>query len=140
MAPHTGALFVGELREYLARWDKASKAGRERMLTDFVKHSRNMTGPELEREFGNGTRRTPEAYSAWPSGGLAAPPDASEHPRWRLEALGGHAALAPADALAHATLRLHPNIALNPLEQAPRCFSRGSALSLRHECTEARRQ
>ena len=56
MAP-SGTLFVGELREYLARWDKASKTGRERMLTDFVKHSRNMTGPELEREFGNGTPR-----------------------------------------------------------------------------------
>lgn len=53
-ASASGTLFVGELREYLARWDKASKAGRERMLADFVKHSRNMTGPELEREFGNG--------------------------------------------------------------------------------------
>jgi len=42
----------GELREYLGRWDKASKLARERMLAEFVKNSRNMTGPELEREFG----------------------------------------------------------------------------------------
>ena len=56
MAPGTGsgALFVGELREYLSRWDKASKSAREKMLAEFVKNSRNMTGPELEREFGNG--------------------------------------------------------------------------------------
>jgi hypothetical protein len=45
---------VGELREYLTRWDKANKATREKMLLEFVKNSRNMTGPELEREFGNG--------------------------------------------------------------------------------------
>ena len=51
MAPGT---FVGELREYLGRWDKASKPAREKMLAEFVRHSRHMTGPELEREFGNG--------------------------------------------------------------------------------------
>jgi len=42
----------GELRDYLGRWDKASKPAREKMLAEFVKNSRNMTGPELEREFG----------------------------------------------------------------------------------------
>jgi hypothetical protein len=51
MAPGT---FVGELRQYLGRWDKASKPAREKMLAEFVRHSRHMTGPELEREFGNG--------------------------------------------------------------------------------------
>jgi hypothetical protein len=54
MAGHSGTLFVGELREYLTKWDKASKPTREKMLAEFVKKSRNMTGPELEREFGNG--------------------------------------------------------------------------------------
>jgi hypothetical protein len=39
-----GGLFVGELREYLSRWDKATKGQREKMLAEFVKNSRNMTG------------------------------------------------------------------------------------------------
>ena len=56
MAPvaPAGSLFVGELREYLARWDRSGKSAREKMLVEFVRNTRNMTGPELEREFGNG--------------------------------------------------------------------------------------
>ena len=46
-----GSLFVGELCEYLGRWDKASKPAREKMLAEFVKNCRNMTGPELKPRF-----------------------------------------------------------------------------------------
>ena len=58
MAPGApaGSLFVGELREYLARWDRSGKSAREKMLVEFVRNTRNMTGPELEREFGAAIR------------------------------------------------------------------------------------
>jgi hypothetical protein len=43
-----------ELRGTLSRWDHASRPQREKMLRDFIKSSKNMTGPDLEKEFAQG--------------------------------------------------------------------------------------
>ncbi|KAI9337974.1 armadillo-type protein [Obelidium mucronatum] len=46
-------------------WDRGNKNMRERILQDFVDNNRNKTGPQLEREFGNGASLFLTRVTAW---------------------------------------------------------------------------
>lgn len=45
---------LDELRGLLSKWDHSSRPQRQNILREFIKNGRNMTGPELEKEFWNG--------------------------------------------------------------------------------------
>lgn len=46
-------------------WDKGNRAVREKILRDFIANNRNKTGPQLEREFGNGASLFLTRITAW---------------------------------------------------------------------------
>ncbi|KAJ3218229.1 hypothetical protein HDU67_006338 [Dinochytrium kinnereticum] len=46
-------------------WDRGSRSIRERILQEFVNSNRNKTGPQLEREFGNGASLFLTRVTAW---------------------------------------------------------------------------
>ncbi|KAI8848748.1 hypothetical protein BC829DRAFT_443531 [Chytridium lagenaria] len=51
LAPSCPGAFFLQLSK---TWDRGSRSVRERILQEFVNSNRNKTGPQLEREFGNG--------------------------------------------------------------------------------------
>eukprot|EP00899_Mesostigma_viride_P016457 jgi/Mesvir1/24812/Mv22061-RA.1 len=53
------------LQQQLRAWDKGSRAARMRLLEEFIATNQNKTGPELEREYGNGASLLLTRVSAW---------------------------------------------------------------------------
>lgn len=53
------------LQRELHRWDKGSKHVRVQMLKAFLTRNRNKTGPQLEKEFGNGASLFLTRVSSW---------------------------------------------------------------------------
>eukprot|EP00002_Diphylleia_rotans_P027456 TRINITY_DN5500_c0_g1_i5.p1 TRINITY_DN5500_c0_g1~~TRINITY_DN5500_c0_g1_i5.p1 ORF type:complete len:597 (-),score=144.01 TRINITY_DN5500_c0_g1_i5:486-2276(-) len=54
-----------QLMKLLREWDKGSKQTRERILQNFITNNANKTGPQLERELGNGASLFLTRISAW---------------------------------------------------------------------------
>merc|ERR1711998_458330 len=53
------------LQRELHRWDKGSKHVRVQMLKAFLARNRHKTGPQLEKEFGNGASLFLTRISSW---------------------------------------------------------------------------
>mmetsp|Transcript_15663 Transcript_15663/g.36964 ORF Transcript_15663/g.36964 Transcript_15663/m.36964 type:complete len:587 (+) Transcript_15663:60-1820(+) len=57
--------FSEKLKRQLTDWDKGTRWEREKILREFVDHSRNRTEPELEENYGNGASLFLARVAAW---------------------------------------------------------------------------